>query len=144
MKSDFTYALVLLTGFIVMVTSHQYFPRVLEPLLALTRPGATLLILGTVFALYYHGYHITAFVMAIASVYLLNTMWTRWVRSDARRLELEIGRDLDRFNPAKSIDLQFANGSASFEAPQLLVKPWNPALLVYPPSSELLKEMTGA
>jgi hypothetical protein len=58
-------------------------------------------------------------------------------------LHLEVGRDLDRFDPSKSIDLQFGNGTAGFDRPQLRVKPFNPSMLVFPPSDETLKKMNG-
>lgn len=140
---DFTYATILIVLFIGTVVSQRFYPHVLEGLLVLTRQGATILILVGVLGLYYHGYHATALVGAFFAVYVLKRLWTTWVRSDARRLHLEIGRDLDRFNPAKSIDLQFANGSAKFDPADILVKPWNPVMLVYPPSAETMRQMTG-
>jgi len=81
--------------------------------------------------------------VGILVVYLLKDLWTNWIRSDARRLHLEVGRDLDRFNPAKSIDLQFANGTAGFDAPFLLVSPVKSDMLVFPPSSEVQAQMNG-
>jgi hypothetical protein len=144
MHRDFIVALVLIGVFVAMVATRQQFPQALELLLALTRPGATIFLLGSIVGLLYYDYKISALIASVLSIYLLKTLWTTWPRSDDRRLHLEVGRDLARFDPSNSIDLQFANGSVTHNAPHLLVKPWFPELLVFPPSSERQHEMNGS
>ena len=102
-----------------------------------------MLLLGGVAGLYYYDYKVTALITGILSVYLLKTMWTNWVRGDERRLYLEVGRDVARFDPSNSIDLQFANGSVTHNAPSLLVPPYQPEMLVFPPSAETQHMMNG-
>jgi len=143
MKRDFVISLSLIGVFIVMFATGKQFPEILELLLVLTRPGATILLLGSVAALYHHDCKSAALIAAMLSVYLLKTLWTTWPRSDARRLHLEVGRDLARFDPANSIDLQFGNGTATHALPHLLQKPYFPEMLVFPPSAKTLHEMNG-
>jgi len=137
------YALVLIGIFVAMTAANKQFPQVLEGLLMLSRPVATVLLLGGVVGLYAYGYHLTALIAGVLSVYLLKTLWTNWVRGDARRLHLEVGRDLARFDPATSIDLQFANGTAKHNLPHLLVPPSFPEMLVFPPSAKTQQDMNG-
>jgi len=142
-KKDLCGALVLIGVFAVMMATATQFPQGLEALLFLGRPVSTALLLGSIVMLYCCKYHATALVAALLSVYLLKTMWTTWPRSDARRLHLEVGRDQARFDPANSIDLQFANGTATHNLPVLLSQPTFPEMLVFPPSSETQREMNG-
>jgi hypothetical protein len=107
---------------------------VFELLLQLTRQGATLLLLGTVFALFYKNFPLTGLVLAVGVVAYMPKLWTTYPRSDDRRLQLEISRDNVRFDPASSIDLQFANGDVVHDTPAMYRK--DPAvgpLLVFPP-----------
>jgi hypothetical protein len=143
MHRDFIVALSLIGVFVVITATNKVLPNILEFFLLLTRPGATILLLGCVAGLYYYNYRSSALIAGLLSVYLLKTIWTNWVRSDDRRLHLEIGRDQARFDPANSIDLQFANGSVKHNLPHLLVQPTFPDLLVFPPSSKTLQEMNG-
>lgn len=83
-------------------------------------------------------------IVAVVAMFLLKDVWTNWVQSDARRLYLDIGRDQARFQASNSIDLQFANGTASHAKPKMLQKDRDVSpLLVYPPSAETLAEMNG-
>jgi len=143
MKKDLTGALVLIGVFVAMYATGTQYPNVLDSLLFLGRPISTGLILGGVMVLYAYGYHASALIAGLLSVYLLKTMWVTWPRSDARRLHLEVGRDQARFDPASSIDLQFANGTVTHNLPVLLVQPHFPEMLVFPPTSETLAEMNG-
>jgi hypothetical protein len=142
-KKDLAGALVLIGVFAVMMATATQFPQGLEALLFLGRPVSTALLLGSIVLLYCCKYQATALVAALLSVYRLKTMWTTWPRSDARRLHLEVGRDQARFDPANSIDLQFANGTATHNLPVLLSQPTFPEMLVFPPSSETQREMNG-
>lgn len=116
----------------------------LEALLFLTRPGATVVLLSAVAYLYSKNFYLTALAFTFLVVVLLKDLWAAYPNSDARRLHLEIGRDQARFDPINSIDLQFANGSASHDAPSMLANDSDVSgLLIFPPSQEVLREMTG-
>lgn len=144
MTPDKIYA--IFAGLVVLgITGiEKYSPSVLEFLLALTRPGATLLLLSVIAFLYMKNLHLTAMVASAGVILLLRTLWTSWPRSDARRLHLEIGKDLARFESANSIDLQFANGSVKHNMPHLIAPVQGfEELLVFPPSSKTLHEMCG-
>ena len=142
-KKDLGGAIVLIGIFAVMLATQTQAPGALEGLLFLGRPLSTALILGSIVLMYCYKYHASALVAGLLSVYLLKTIWTTWPRSDARRLHLEVGRDQARFDPANSIDLQFANGTATHDLPVLLVQPEFPEMLVFPPSSEMQYQMNG-
>lgn len=116
----------------------------LELLISLTRPGATVILLGTVAYLYSQGLTYTALVSAIVAVYLLKDVWTHWVASDARRLHVDVGLDQARFNPNTSVDLQWATGSTVHDSPNMLHADKDvSSLLLYPPSDEVLRSMSG-
>jgi hypothetical protein len=143
MRTDYIVSVLLIGVFVILTSTQSVMPTVMELLTKLTRPGATILLLGGIAFLYSKGFHASCLILGILSVYLLRQVWTTWPRSDARRLHLEVGRDLARFDPSKSIDLQFGNGTAGFDKPHLRVKPFNPSMLVFPPSHETLKKMNG-
>jgi hypothetical protein len=143
MNKDFVGALVLIGVFAVMMAMRIQFPPFLEATLHVTRPLATIVALGAVAALYLYKYHVTALVAGMLSIYLLKTIWVTWPRSDKRRLFLDISADQARFDPATSIDLQFANGTATHNLPVLLSKPLFPEMLVFPPSPETQEQMNG-
>ena len=86
MKPDTFYALLAIGVFVVVVAVGRFSPAILQFLLTLTRPGATVLLLGGVAYLYHRGLHATALIAGILVVYLLKDLWTNWIRSDARRL----------------------------------------------------------
>jgi hypothetical protein len=119
------------------------FPGLLDASLWITRPVSTILVLGGVAWLYHANMRTAALVAGLLSVYLLKTIWTTWPRSDARRLHQEVSMDNARFDPMTSIDLQFANGTATHNLPHLLVQPSYPELLVFPPSAEVQAQMNG-
>ena len=144
MTRDFILALVLIGVGVIFTVTKQVSPYIVEHLMVLTRPGATILLLGAVLYGYMNGYHKSALIGSVISITVLRALWTDWPRSDARRLHLEVGRDNARFDPSTSIDLQFANGTATHDAPYILVKPWNPVMLIFPPSAETLREMNGS
>jgi len=141
---DFQVAAIVVVVFFAIVASRLRFPNALNVLSTLTRPGATVLLLGGVVLVYCKGYHITALILGVLAVYLLQTIWVSWPGSDEKRLSLEVGRDIARFDPANSIDLQFANGSATHAPPHLQARsPGFHELLIFPPSSETLNQMCG-
>lgn len=103
-----------------------------------------MLLLGVIVYLYLQRLIFTMIAVAVVVMFLLKDVWTNWVRSDARRLYLDIGRDQARFEARNSIDLQFANGTATHAKPKMLHKDRDVSpLLIYPPTSDTLAEMCG-
>ena len=143
MTPDESYAGLLLALLLVVVTQKQFSHMILEVLLKLTRPGATVALLGLLVFVYHKGLHYTFLVLALIIVFLLKDVWTYWIGSDARRLYLEVGRDEDRFDHSSSIDLQRADGTVKHAPPSMYSPGWSPKLLVFPPSAETQYEMNG-
>lgn len=144
MTNDILYALGVLVFFISVIANASFGESILEGLLSLTRPGATVLLLSGLVYLYIQRLIFTTIAVAVVTMFLLKDVWTNWVRSDARRLHLDIGRDQSRFEPVNSIDLQFANGTATHSMPKMLHKDRDVRpLLIYPPSVETMAEMSG-
>lgn len=144
MTNDLLYALGVLVIFVAVIANKSFGQPVLEGLLSLSRPGATTFLLVGVLFLYLQRLIFTAVAVGIVAVYLLKDVWTNWVRSDARRLYLEEGRDQARFDPSTSIDLQFANGTVTHKKPKMYHEDRDASpLLIFPPSEETLAEMNG-
>jgi hypothetical protein len=143
MTPDESYAGLLLALLLVVVTQKQFSYMILELLLKLTRPGATVGLLALLVFVYHKGLHYTFLVLALIVVFLLKDVWTYWVGSDTRRLYLEVGRDQDRFDHSSSIDLQMADGTVKHAPPSMYTNDWSPKLLVFPPSAETQYEMNG-
>lgn len=143
MTPDESYAGLLLALLLVVVTQKQFSRTILEVMLKLTRPGATVALLALLVFVYHRGLHYTFLVLALISVFLLKDLWTYWVESDARRLHLEVGRDQDRFDHSSSIDLQMADGTVKHAPPSMYSSGWSPTLLVFPPSAATQLEMNG-
>lgn len=144
MTNDILFALGVLVLFVGAIANKSFGGPLVEGLVGLTRPGATTVLLLVVLYLYIQRLIFTMIAVAVVSMFLLKDVWTNWVRSDARRLHLDIGRDQARFQPSNSIDLQFANGTASHAKPKMLQKNRDVSpLLIYPPSSQTLVEMNG-
>jgi hypothetical protein len=143
MTPDESYASLLLALLLVVVTQKQFSNMILELLLKLTRPGATVILMGLLVFVYHKGLHYTFLVLALIIVFLLKDVWTYWVESDSRRLYLEVGRDENRFDHSSSIDLQMADGTVKHAPPSMYSAGWSPKLLVFPPSAETQYEMNG-
>jgi hypothetical protein len=144
MTNDILYALGVLVLFVGVIANKSFGEPLVEGLVSLTRPGATTLLLVVVLYLYIQRLIFTMIAVAVVAMFLLKDVWTNWVRSDARRLHLDIGRDQARFDQSNSIDLQFANGTASHAKPKMLHKDRDVSpLLVYPPSSQTMTDMCG-
>jgi len=143
MTNDVLYALGLIGLFLAIFLSKTFAYGILDVLSILSRPGATVLLLVGVGVLYCKKLPLSSIIAAILSVYVIKSLWSSFPESDTRRLNLEVGRDLARFEPANSIDLQFANGTAKHDLPHLLVKTEFEDLLVFPPSSQTLHDMNG-
>ena len=143
MSPDESCAMLLSLALVVVVTQKQFSSWVLEMMLKLTRPVASVVLLSLIALAYYKGWHYTFLILGLIVVFLLKDMWTNWPRSDKRRLLLDIGRDQDRFDHSSSIDLQMADGTVKHESPSLFAQDWSPTLLVFPPSEATLAELNG-
>jgi hypothetical protein len=143
MTPDESYASLLLAFLLVIVTQKQFSSWLLEILLKVSRPGATVGLLALLVFTYYKQLHYTFLVLGLVIVFLLRDMWSHWPRSDARRLHLEIGRDQDRFDHSSSIDLQMADKTVIHAPPSIYSPGWSPKLLVFPPSAATQQEMNG-
>lgn len=144
MAGDSLYALILLAIFGIVVMRQRFTSVTLEVLMSLTRPGATVLLLGTSVFLYSKGWLYTTLAFVLLSIYLLRDVWVTWSSSDARRQYLDIGRDQARFNESGSVDLQWANKTAIYDSPNMLRKDGDATpLLLYPPSQSTLMSMSG-
>lgn len=77
-------------------------------------------------------------------MYLLRE-WTVYNTTSERKVYLDTVAVDARFSPSQSIDLQFANKTAHFEAPNMLQPPIEQTepLLAYPPSTQTLMELSG-
>ena len=144
MNNDTPYALVVLVFLLLVISARGFSAGILELLTSLTRPGATILLLGSIVYLYSKGYLRTSLALALLSMFLLKSLWTTWPLSDERRLYLDLGADNARFDARTSIDLQFANGSAIHDSPNMLHKDGDATpLLLYPPSDATLASLSG-
>jgi len=142
MTPDESYSLLVVTLLVVTITQKQFSNMLMELLLKLSRPGATVFLLSLLLAVYVKHLHYTFLALAMLSVFLLRDIWARWLYSDARRLHMDIGRDQDRFDHASSIDLQMADKKVTHVTPPMFhTRPDD--LLVYPPSAQILAEMNG-
>lgn len=142
MDRDLIGALILIGIFVLMMTLEYQLQSVLQ-VFSSSKEFSTLVLLSGIAALYYKGYHKTAFVASLLVVYLLKTLWVNWPRSYASQLYVDLSRDKARFDPSTSIDLQFAEKTVTHNMPVLLVKPEFPELILFPPSSETLHDMTN-
>ena len=66
-----------------------------------------------------------------------------WKWSQARRIYNDVQADQRRFDPSLSVDLQWAQKSASHDAPELLTSSKSENMLVFPPSPETLAQLSG-
>jgi hypothetical protein len=130
-------------GVLLLVIVVRHFSVALLEVMMSSRSGSTVLLLLAVLGLFYKNYFYSALSFSVLSVFLLKDLWQKYPVADARRLYQETARDLARFDPSTSIDIQFGNGTAKHDSPSLYVKPQTPTLLVFPPSDELLHSMCG-
>jgi hypothetical protein len=141
--SDSVFALGVMAVLLLVIVARQVSAGVLE-FMMVSRSGSTAVLLAIVAVLFYKNYTYTALAVAVLSVFLLNDLWKKYTSSDARRLYQETTRDKARFDPSTSIDLQFANGTAKHDSPELYVKPkTRDHLLIFPPSDDTLASMCG-
>ena len=140
---DTTVAIGVAGLIVLLICMKQFSFVVMEILLKLPRPVMTCLLFLIPVAFYMKNMVYTALASLVLAVYLIKDVWKAYPASDARRLFLESGRDQTRFDPAKSIDLQFANHSVTHDSPNMLFQPGDATLLIFPPSAETLHEMCG-
>jgi hypothetical protein len=132
---------VLIIGVLVVSIVHRKFTEgILELLVHLSRPGSTILLLGGVVLLFTKGYGYSSLALALLSIYLLKDMW-KW--SQARRIFNDVQADQRRFDPSLSVDLQWAQKSATHDAPSMLTSSKSENMLVFPPSPETLAQLSG-
>jgi len=143
MWSDSTTALIVVGLLLVVVSVKQFSFTVMELLLGLTRPGATIVLLLAVLGLLYKKYTYTGLALSVLTILLLKDLWVKYPRSDARRLRNEVILDEQRFDPKYSVDLQWGNKTAKHDKPLLQFQTGSPKLLVFPPSDKTLNEMCG-
>ena len=144
MTPDVGLALVSSTFLVIFVL----FPQLAEPFfdfyLYIGREVTTITLLSLVAAAYYYGYMYTTLATALLVVYVLYQTWVVYRPSDKRRLNRDIAKDNARFDPSTSIDLQFANGTAVHDSPNMLAKDSKQTpLLVFPPTAEVQHAMNG-
>jgi hypothetical protein len=108
--------------------------------LKLSRPVSSILLLGGVLVLYVKGFQYTSLALGLLSIYLLKDMW-KW--SQARNIYLDNKADQARFDPSQSIDLQWAQKSVTHDSPSMLSSSKSENMLVFPPSADVLREMSG-
>jgi hypothetical protein len=140
---DSTVALGLCGLLVAVIWVKQFSFATMEVFLKLPRPLTTVILLMIPLSFYINSMIYSSLISTVLVVYFMLDIWKQYLSSDARRLFLESGRDQTRFDPAKSIDLQFANHTAVHDSPNMLVKSGNAPLLIFPPSSETLQEMCG-
>jgi len=135
-------ALAIMGVLIVVIVARQFSVALLEVMMS-SRSGSTVVLLLAVVGLFYKNYFYSALALSVLSVFLLKDLWQKYPIADARRLHQEVQRDLARFDPNTSVDLQWGNGAVKHDSPSLYVQPQSPTLLVFPPSAELLHSMCG-
>ena len=140
---DSTVALGLCGLLVVIICVQQFSFLLMEVFMKVPRPLSTCILLLIPVFLFTRGMVYSSLVSVILAVYLLQDIWKYYISSDARRLFLESGRDQARFDAGKSIDLQFANHTATHDSPNMLVTSTDAPMLIFPPSSEVLEEMCG-
>jgi hypothetical protein len=140
MSNDFKYALAL-----ALLSTTLLWTPVRYPFLEFMDHPVSLLLAGVIISYsLFRALLLTAMVLLMVSVYLLQ-QWTTYNKTSERKVYLDTVKADARFTPAHSIDLQFANKTASFESPKMLQGPipHSEPLLTYPPSSETLQQLSG-
>jgi hypothetical protein len=139
---DSVVALVVLAILLMVVTARGFYLWLLE-FLMMSRPASTAALLLVVVGLYWKKYVYSALAFAVLAVFLLKDLWQKYPSADVRREFQERQRDLARFDPNTSVDLQWANGTVTHDKPDLYFQSGQPKLLIFPPSEETLHEMCG-
>lgn len=144
MNKDSLYALIIAGIFLSVVIRGWFCYRVLEGLLSLSKPGATIVLLSGLLYLYVNGLKYTSLMYGLLVVYLLADIWHYWPMSHTRAVMLDKSKDDARFTDSQSIDLAFARHTAVHDSPNMLRKDVDATpLLLYPPSDATLQSMSG-
>ena len=143
MKADSVWALVILGGLVFIHVSTDFMTNILELLLP-ARAGLTAVLLMAVAYLFFKEHVFSALALTVLSLFLLKNLWRVYPYTDTHRLVGEVAKDVARFDAKNSIDLQFGNGTAKHDEPNMYVEPrTHQPLLLFPPSEERLQEMCG-
>jgi hypothetical protein len=143
MKADSVSALVILGVLVLVHVSSDFTINILELLLP-ARAGLTAVLLMAVAYLFFKDYVFSALALTVLSIFLLKNLWRVYPYTDTHRFVGEVARDLARFDADNSIDLQFGNGTATHDDPNMYVEPrTRQPMLLFPPSEERLQEMCG-
>ena len=140
MLDDFRYALAM-----GLLGTTLLWKPVLYPFLEFMDHPVSLILAGVIISYsLFRGLLLTGMVLLMVSVYLL-LQWSTYNKTSERKVYLDTVKADIRFNPAHSIDLQFANKTAQFDPPKMLQGPipHSEPLLTYPPSLETLQQMSG-
>jgi hypothetical protein len=138
MKQDFLVAsVVALVGLVSLNTNLGGYAVVL-----FWHPLGSLGFLALVGALAYQKLYISAALLAAFCYYVYSRSAVR--NTHDKRVMVEKMTDDMRFDPESSIDIQFAEGIAKHDPPHILASTKGPGpLLLYPPSDETLRSMSG-
>ena len=98
--------------------------------------------LGLLAVLLYLRLDLTTLIVIAIYLYIHNNSHIN--TSEDHRVHEELEVDDERFNPATSVDIQFADGTARHDPPSMLgwTKDASP-LLLFPPSQDTLRSMSG-
>jgi hypothetical protein len=142
METDESYALILFACLLMIVFHEDVSDTVTNFLLQLSRPLSTTVIAIALFLSFKCGLHYTFLILLVISVYILQKIWTNTITYDSS-VQYDISRDQIRFNPSTSLDIQLARGT--IKPPVSINTQLNSQsnMLIYPPSFETLKELSG-
>jgi len=140
MNKDSLGGIILVLVLLLSISQRKFCEWLLEVLVKLTRPGSTILLLGGCLVLFMKGFYYSALALGLLSILLLKDIW---VLTSARRLYNDVQKDQSRFVASNSIDLQFAQKSITHDSPSMLSPSKSETMLIFPPSSETLREMCG-
>jgi len=138
MKQDFLVAsVVALAALVSLNTNLGGYAVVL-----FWHPLGSLGFLALIGALAYQKLYISSAVLVAFCYYVYSRSAVR--NTHDKRVLVEKMTDDARFDPESSIDIQFAEGIAKHDPPHTLASTSGPGpLLLYPPSDETLKSMSG-
>ena len=138
MKRDFIVAgLLLLLGLSCMLKPIQH-----PVVVAFWHPAGFSGLIILLAVLIFLRWDLSALVLVAVYLYIYNNSHVR--NTEERRVEVERNIDEERFNPHTSVDIGFADGWLTHDAPKMLgwTKDASP-LLLYPPSQDTLRTLSG-
>jgi hypothetical protein len=133
MKHDSKIALGLIAVSVLLLI-----PSVRSPLLGLvSNPIVAILFIGAAATIFLRGYTLVAIVMFAAALYLTRESMT------VSQTSKPVYFDKPESDYQDSIDVQIANHTVKLQVPDISI-PQQPQLLIYPPTDDTLRSMTGA